>query len=646
MISSYKKILIFSVSITLFVLANMLLNTGGTSPKAEAATSNGWNIPQTVKDDLNYFCSLSATPMVSQSTWISAQGDPLRTEVSVANAGDSVALQYNVIVYRCVYGRTTGIHASVFRTKGGFYDIPGLPRQPIWGIENIDRTVVSPTLTGDAYSFESVPFTVSSNGVIPPGADVVIGVTSRQFNWFTTNNILGCIVGSLPQRTLNPATETVDNCPDVTPTVLYRINIPRRFNYDLIPDLSPSDDVVNFVVNNIGDGASRQAGGAGARIDTRIWRTRGGVTQSVYYSVTDEPNGAAYDKLIEPGTSWSRSTPIPGGVNPGDVICAEIGVHPGAGITDGAVTDNNWRTAGGLNVNCITITAKPSLRIYGGDVVVGRRFKTGTDTCPAKKTDARIDTYSLNKGGAWVGSGTQFAASATGAISGFLSASMHNGAGGGAEVPKPIKGLSFGNVNDPAGSDTNGYIGCMPDYDTYVKSQNGTYDPPVNINQVSVDGNTNAKRFFMQGNVTITSDLISSGGPWSSLDKIEPIIVIVKGNITIDPSVKQIDGLYVAIPEADGSGGVINTCGGSMSDCRTNKLTVYGAFVANKVSFNRLHGDMAKASGNEPSNSNEIAESFVFPPELYLALMYNDALPPVPSQVGKYDSIVGLPPVL
>ena len=130
-------------------------------------------------------------------------------------------------------------------------------------------------------------------------------------------------------------------------------------------------------------------------------------------------------------------------------------------------------------------------------------------------------------------------------------------------------------------------------------------------------------------------------------------MVIVNGNINIKGSVTQLDGLYVALPKTNGTGGgTINTCSDpgdtpTIIDC-DNKLTINGSFVANKVLFNRLKGDIASASPNEASGSDNIAESFVFTSDLYFGLMGIQDSTDVSTRTPgtQYESIVGLPPVL
>lgn len=294
---------------------------------------------------------------------------------------------------------------------------------------------------------------------------------------------------------------------------------------------------------------------------------------------------------------------------------------------------------------------RPYFRVYGHDVVVGRRFVDPSGVCSPKTSgsdSSDVKAFTMGNGSNTVGAGSQFAVSATGAIEGFMSASMHSGNTDGDEVPKPQNGLSFLNSgNDPStliGNDQNAYLGCVPDYESYVNSDGGFSSFLLGSIQSYLNSHDN--KLYVNGDLTISGNIEDNTTSWSSIEDINPIIVIVKGNINIASNVSRLDGLYVAIPKSDGSDGEINTCYDLSMSC-VNKLTVNGAFVAKKVKLNRLNGDVARAGANELTDSNNIAEVFNFPTEFYLGLKFNINQPPTPTaNTKKYDTLVGLPPVL
>jgi len=415
--------------------------------------------------------------------------------------------------------------------------------------------------------------------------------------------------------------------------------------YDLtpsVPIINNNTGVVQFSVDNSASGVSRQTGGVGVDIVRNIW-----INNNRAFSAT------ASNTQIAGYGNWARTETVI--VNSGDVICAQIDVGPSAGQTDGAYT-RGWVSAGGLGVTCVTVVAKPYFRVYGSDVVVGKNFVDSSGVCPAgKNPNASINTFSMDRPGVgWVGSGAQFAVSATGTISSFISASMHNGVTSGTGVPFPANGIYFGNGSNPTpgGNDQNGYAGCLPDYERYV-ANNGGFPAPANrsISQSDISSST-ATQIFVDGDITITGTGIRSDindtTAFGSIADIKPVVVIARGNINIEPGVDNLYGLYVALPRADSTGGTINTCytGGSPTIACNNTLTVNGSFVANKVELNRLAGDIRNATANEDDTSTNIAEKFIVTPEFYLSFTNVHNSSQDANSVGQYRSLDGLPPVL
>ena len=318
----------------------------------------------------------------------------------------------------------------------------------------------------------------------------------------------------------------------------------------------------------------------------------------------------------------------------GQKYSASISINPGgsAGFNDTANDSSNCESS--IRV------ARPYFRVYGNDVVVGRQFMS-SGACGSKKNSG-IDAFNSGSGSDYKGAGVQFAASATNAINGFMSASMHSNS---AASSLPESGLTFSN-NDTnnIGFDNFGYTGCVGDYEQLANNLGGFSSMPTNPTDI-IDS---SGKIIVNGDLTIDNNINSPNTAYTKLEDIKSNLVIVKGNIYIDASVNKIDGLFIAIPDGAGNGGIINTCGSSdtpNASCN-NDLTVTGAFIAKKVLFNRLKGDLANAVPNEVDTSDKIAEKFIFTPDFYLGLI--NYLPNNDSVIGsnKYDSIVGLPPVL
>ncbi len=431
--------------------------------------------------------------------------------------------------------------------------------------------------------------------------------------------------------------------------IAYQLNLtPSAGNsYDLSPDygIDLTSRTVNFSVNNRGAGESYSdtAGGAPNGVTVKRFVKINGFD----YDITpDEIN----QKIPGKGTKQYPIT-IPTSVTlaPGDEVCAYISVTPAAGITGGAVSAPEAHKGSMTSPTCITVSSKPYFRAYGNDVIVGRKFTNSTITPPCngeRLGNQYIRAYTTESG---AGAGVQFAASATGIISGFMSASMHSGSLGGDEIPKPDSGLTFSNVdqNNLVGNDGSAYAGCMGDYNALAeKLLNGrAWKGNTTIN--SVDDLEN-NMLFVEGSLTINGDIDPPGNTtYSKLSDVKINLIIVKGNIFINPNVNRIDALLVALPDSGGNNGIINTCGNSntpdLLTCKSKSLTINGAVMAKKVLFNRLKGDLASSSNNEQYNDirDNIAEKFIFTPDFFLGLLNN-----APPEVGsyKYDSISSLPP--
>jgi len=314
----------------------------------------------------------------------------------------------------------------------------------------------------------------------------------------------------------------------------------------------------------------------------------------------------------------------------------------------------------------VTVNQPPAtkkyLKVYGNDVLVGGGFDN-LGTCSTSNPSAKIDTYSRSQtiGGLtdWMGSSTQFGASALGTISQFFSAGIR-GPSEGVGQPRPPLDLTFGNTTNmtsKVGNNAGGSSGishCIHDY--YGEAD--LVQPPYNntIPNGTIPANIypdNHLAFYFTGNVFITGSGIRyqhlPSGVWGTVSSIPSLYIVVRGNIFISNTVTQLDGVYVAQPNGS-TGGVINTCTDSVGSqlgpgsC-DNQLTVNGAFIAKQIRFKRTNGDLAVATANERADSGNIAEVFNFSPEIYLSpLHYTLSSGSVP--FTKYDYITSLPPVL
>lgn len=291
----------------------------------------------------------------------------------------------------------------------------------------------------------------------------------------------------------------------------------------------------------------------------------------------------------------------------------------GSGVSSGACSGS------------VTIAAKPYLRVYGGDVITGSGF--GESCTPL--ADSKIIAFNKGNG---IGAGSEFAAQSISAITEFASALGRNA------NPEPNKGLTFANT----GSGFGGSFGtglCAKDY--FASASGALGNTTIAATNIANGQHTVT---YIDGDATITGNIIYTGsGGWAALSQIPSYYLIVRGNIYIDSSVTRLDGVYIAQPKTDGTKGKIYTCtsgssqiaAGNLYNICNTKLTINGAFMAQQVKFLRANGSLKNSSNNEPLTSANIAEVFVFSPELWLT---NPGISPGNS--SEYDSITSLPPVL
>ena len=314
----------------------------------------------------------------------------------------------------------------------------------------------------------------------------------------------------------------------------------------------------------------------------------------------------------------------------------------------------------------ILVTRKPYLRVYGGDVVSGIGFEP---SC-TKNSSSQISAYNRGSSGGYGGAGAQFGVQAYGAVDQFVSAMLRG------SNPTPPKGLTFANTSGTYGASF-GDAPCIRDYSATLAAYHsnapaiptgvifgtsGNWDPDLPFGNPgygyrqrtgdltlvagTIESGTH-RVIYVDGNVAITGNVFYAG--YGSQDQIPSFYLIVRGNIYIQGPVSNLDGVFVAQPKADGTGGVIYTCASGFAPAPTNqlyancsnKLTINGAFIANQVKFLRTVGTQSLSNANEASNSANIAEVFNFSPELWLT---SPGL--VTGGTIQLDSITSLPPVL
>ncbi len=176
--------------------------------------------------------------------------------------------------------------------------------------------------------------------------------------------------------------------------------------------------------------------------------------------------------------------------------------------------------------------------------------------------------------------------------------------------PQPAKGLSFSNVGSAGDFTYGGGFGaanCMLDYANAPITDNYTVSSSLPASPLPNGARLVTK---LTGNLVINSNIeFANTGGWTSTADTPSFYVVVTGNIYINPAVTRLDGVYIAQPNATGAGGTIYTCTnaaitgppGSQAEWNScgQKLTIYGAFMANSIKLLRIGGDVSNSLPTE-----------------------------------------------
>lgn len=346
------------------------------------------------------------------------------------------------------------------------------------------------------------------------------------------------------------------------------------------------------------------------------------------------------------------------GLTAGDKVCQLITASPGSGkVNSAGVISSPGGPVPPLE-RCATVVNRPFVSFYGGDVNVGSGFDNGSG-CIVSGVLPGIQTYNRGSTG-FNGSGAQLAVKAIGVIEattgkGFPSSMINGGA---------PKGLTFANTTGGSYGGEFGSTECMPNYFADSAELTSTLSGTINLGpgpgsldggnylrgtDVTLSGQLRDKQrysIFIDGNLTIASNIDYASGSWSSYADIPSLLVFVKGNIYIKPGVTSITGMFVAQDDS-GSGGIIDTCQsssqGTNGECN-NQLTVNGSLSAKKIQFRKVANSQRDDSKLTGPTSNAGSEKFIFTPEQWI--VRPERIPGEESTTGKYDYFTVLPPIL
>ena len=346
---------------------------------------------------------------------------------------------------------------------------------------------------------------------------------------------------------------------------------------------------------------------------------------------------------------------------------------------------------------------QPYLKVFGGDVSSGGWFSDASGASCTSNANFQdnnyngddsyggIYTFAQNPGSGYVGSSSQYGAFSLGKIDG---GSAPNGFYSDSQVtPSTPSTLSFANLTSlspsPAGY-TGGLWGgttrnsaqCIPDYydtkkpttTTALASGGFGTGNATGIAAFTADGTGSPFRLmsgdttiapsadisiFVDGNVYINHNIFYAGHNTTNIPRLA---LVARGNIFIDPSVTNLDGLYIAQPASGGTtgsdDGIIWTCHDGTTTaptgayattaCIQNNLTFNGAVIAKQVNLLRTKGDIAAATPGEALGNANVAETFNFEPEMLIAGPFF----PTDSDISGsgtsqpvFRSILSLPPV-
>lgn len=349
-------------------------------------------------------------------------------------------------------------------------------------------------------------------------------------------------------------------------------------------------------------------------------------------------NAANPMRITITGTNYVNSplTFSPNPVVPGQTGTASLGVNiPNPGVYGVSISFTGL-TAGACP--SLQVVTKPYVQAFSGDVSAGDTFQS--QAC-APNGSGEIKAFNRGVSTGYAGSGSQLGVVARGGIVEFVSAALRASA-------RPT-GLTIANsvasAWPAAGGNLGTYSQCIANY-----WDNAPTTPPTSYaNAGQTIGLGQRTTVYVDGDATINGNIIYAGSNAWNTSNIPSFYLIVKGNIYINSSVTQLDGVYIALPKDNGNEGVIYTCtnGASLGDAAWvaancgNQLTFNGAVIAKQLKLLRTFSSLNQSDANHIYDNSQAAERFIYSPDAWIT-----APSLSPSGDNDYDSITNLPPVL
>jgi hypothetical protein len=146
---------------------------------------------------------------------------------------------------------------------------------------------------------------------------------------------------------------------------------------------------------------------------------------------------------------------------------------------------------------------------------------------------------------------------------------------------------------------------------------------------------------YSDHDVTISGNIAYDNFDATQQASVPYFALVVRGNITVASSVRQLDGLYIAQPLPPTPPSTV-WAGGTFATCETNticntQLVVNGAVIAQEVDLLRNHGTLS--GGSDPQITGNPAEVFNFVPSLIIGQ------PAFATTFGQPQGVFNLPPV-
>jgi len=504
------------------------------------------------------------------------------------------------------------------------------------------------------YQNQSSSLTITGNGALGLSGGGPIDFTGSDSNIDTVpiTNTAGMYTNSINYSAEIVTVNADPNRPEVkTATPFSSPALPPPVGYSGTPTSSPAPGSPTFSTTSAGSAPTI------TYYTTEVATTIYTYTNTITTTTTIPGTCILYDDSVYTGYCEKYGPPTQGPPTTTTTTATTMSTDTTYWIT--VATDPAPCPTGSIN-----IADQPYMKVYGGDVMAGSGFNSGSQTDCTEPTSSILG-WNWPQPPVYSGSGDEFAAYGLGEIDGFATNQASSTATG--------IGLSFANTTTTPSSQIFGggfgQVNCAPDFYSTMPASPTTTIPTVNglasksyysngdltINGGNVQDSQHPV-IYVNGNATITGNIYlgstttpSRGESWGSVSDIPSFELIVKGNIYVDPGVTNLDGIYVA------QGGTIYDCatsigpelGSSYYNSCNNQLVVNGTFIGKNVDLMRFGNTLYQSSGDTqvPTtdgtwNHTNAAEVFNYNPVIWLGLTSNN------TSLDNYNSVISLPPVL